>query len=206
MIARPDPMRTPGKGYYMRVLPDRYTNTRVQVYVHEESGDPEFNPGDDIGVPADTNAQRLGFGNAGTGDGGYSDDNIEVSIEYKCKHGLSNQKVIDALQALAKKLGADNIVVTGGDRTREEEDDLRNSNHATTTHYENCTHGDIKGNIAADVRFYKDGNQIDTDIVGDTVRNMDIFGGVGYYDDFNHVDLRPRKPDGDIHKWGNWEH
>ena len=70
---------------------------------------------------------------------------------------------------------------------------------------ENCYHGEHKGYVAADVMFYKDGRQIDTDIVGETARNVDIFGGVGNYDGFNHIDLRIRKPNRDIYKWGNWD-
>jgi len=64
----------PGKGYYLRIFPRGFTQTKVQVYIPKESGDPDFNPADDIGAPAYTNAQRLGFGSAGTGEGGYSDD------------------------------------------------------------------------------------------------------------------------------------
>jgi cell wall-associated NlpC family hydrolase len=59
-----------GKGYYMRIFSTGFTRTRVQIYIPKENGNANFNPVDDIGVPANTDLQRLGNGCADSGDGG----------------------------------------------------------------------------------------------------------------------------------------
>jgi hypothetical protein len=56
------------KGYYLRVFPSGYRQTRVQVYVPKETGDPVFCPSSFTGCPGVTSSQRLGLGGSGSGD------------------------------------------------------------------------------------------------------------------------------------------
>ena len=93
-----------GKGYYMRVFPSGFTNTRVQIYVPNESGSIAFNPGVDIGAPANTSCQRLGFGNAGTGDGGYSDENEGANNQENRNNIPGQQAVQDAINESLKNV------------------------------------------------------------------------------------------------------
>ena len=50
-------------GYYTRYYPSSYSQTRVQVFVPDELGGARVNFADDIAVPANTGAQRLGQSN-----------------------------------------------------------------------------------------------------------------------------------------------
>ena len=47
----------------------------------------------------------------------------------------------------------------------------------------------------------KAGVQIDPLIVYREAVKSGIFGGIGIYNDFNHVDLRPKGPNGKISRW-----
>ncbi|MFC1501439.1 M48 family metalloprotease [Elusimicrobiota bacterium] len=125
-----------------------------------------------------------------------------INIEYKENEKLSNPKVIDALQKLGHELGADKIIISGGDRTRKGQQRLIEA-RKTVTLYENCSHGKEKGYIASDVRFYKYGKQIPITEVGKVAEGISEIGGIGQYpkEDFTHIDIRPRKPNGDIYRW-----
>lgn len=63
-----------GKGYYMRVFPSGFSNTRVQIFVPPEGGNIDFNPAEDIGAPGNTGYQRIGNGCAWSGTDEYADE------------------------------------------------------------------------------------------------------------------------------------
>lgn len=65
-----------GKGYYQRVFASGFKKTRVQVYVPPESGDPDFNPTNDIAAPVNTHEQRLGNGCAVSGENEIQNNNF----------------------------------------------------------------------------------------------------------------------------------
>ncbi|MDI6757480.1 MAG: hypothetical protein QME32_05600 [Endomicrobiia bacterium] len=189
-------------GYYARVFPSGYTSARFQVYVPPNASPVNFSFGDFIMVPADTSRQRLGFRPAPDDADHLSwSDGPDIEIVFKEGERLSNPDVIEALKKLAEILGADKVEVTSGDRTRAEQERLINDKK-TTTSYEKTPHGEHQGYIAADAKFYKDGKQINPDTVADMAGGLSDIGGIGYYKDFTHIDLRKRL-EGDIPTtWG----
>ena len=51
------------------------------------------------------------------------------------------------------------------------------------------------------MKFYRDEKQVNPKIVYDIAAELDNIGGVGLYDAFTHIDLRPRNLDGNVAKW-----
>jgi RHS repeat-associated protein len=123
-----------------------------------------------------------------------TNDLKQVQIEFSDPNGtLSNEKTRKAVTDLGQQLNADRIVVTGGDRSKKEQDFLI-KNKATITLYSETQHGKIQGYRAADVQYFRDGEQIDPLAVGVVASHMEEIGGVGVYEDkhFTHIDIRPR--------------
>ncbi|GAB3962799.1 hypothetical protein GCM10028805_64640 [Spirosoma harenae] len=58
-------------GYYVRYFPQNYSHTIVQVYVPESVSKVEFDATNDVAVPANTGAQRLGLSNVPYDTTGY---------------------------------------------------------------------------------------------------------------------------------------
>ncbi|NLY74442.1 MAG: hypothetical protein GX075_03990, partial [Firmicutes bacterium] len=109
-------------------------------------------------------------------------------------HVNSNPQVVIAVVELANKLGADKVVITEGDRTKKEHDDLyKDKPKDKQVKYETTEHGSAKGYMAADVQFYKDGTMVDKETAFSTAKTITEIGGIGIYS-FNsiHVDLRER--------------
>ena len=58
-------------GYYVRYYPQHYSRTIIQVYVPESISAAEFDATNDVAVPANTGAQRLGLSNVPYDTTGY---------------------------------------------------------------------------------------------------------------------------------------
>ncbi len=132
--------------YFIRIFPDDYTRTRMQVYVRDNTPTKRkdnydvdisattacgFNPCDLVGVPANTNMQRLGFGDLfDSRESGGENKTLthEEALELLKKNGRislnSSDKNITSLEGirintiegiinLQTKCGFD-IVITGG--------------------------------------------------------------------------------------------
>lgn len=125
-----------------------------------------------------------------------------LKIEYApdCSGILSNPFTRAAVLDLGEGLLADKIIVTGADRTREFHKRLIDENK-TQTAYENCYHGENQVYKAADVKYYRADEPIAPSKVTAMAATMDKIGGIGTYENFNHIDIRDRLPDGKLYKW-----
>lgn len=65
-------------GYYVRYFPQNYSHTIVQVYVPESVSKVEFDATNDVAVPANTGAQRLGLSNVPYDTTGYEPETPPV--------------------------------------------------------------------------------------------------------------------------------
>ena len=124
-------------------------------------------------------------------------------IRYTSKRWLSNPETRQTVIDLGEELDADDIEVCGGDRTREEQKELFD-NRDTTAPPGTSQHEKEQRHSAADVRYYdENGKQIDPSKVADKAKEIEKIGGVGVYDTFTHIDIRPRKSDGSVAWWDN---
>jgi hypothetical protein len=128
----------------------------------------------------------------------------KLKIEYAedCKGKLSNPKTVEMVKILGKKIEADKIIITGADRNRISHNKLIKSG-ATKSPYEKTQHGKQQKYKAADIKVFKNGEQIEPSTVGSVAETIPIIGGVGIYKTFTHIDHRDRKANGDCYKWGS---
>ena len=115
-----------------------------------------------------------------------------VAIQYASAHQLSNPEMSYYVRRVGYAVNANIARIVGGDRTRSEQEALIEAGD-TSTPYDRCTHGSAMGYIAADVQYFRNGDQIDPGIVGNAARGIDAIGGVGVYNDvrrMTHIDLR----------------
>lgn len=128
---------------------------------------------------------------------------IKITYDPTCSGILSNEKTMDMVKRVGAATGTDHIVVTGADRSREVHRDLV-ERKKTKTKYRDTQHSRFQGFKAADIECYKDGVKILPLTVAKAARDIPAVGGVGVYNSFTHCDIRDRKEDGSISKWGNW--
>jgi hypothetical protein len=117
---------------------------------------------------------------------------------------LNNPNTRQAVLDIGDKLNAERILVVGADRTREVHERLikLSPKGEVAESYETTQHGSVQGYRAADVKYYNNGRQISPLTVAQTAQTIPAIGGIGVYRTFTHIDIRPRKSDGSIYKWG----
>jgi RHS repeat-associated protein len=164
-----------------------YTNTASSFYMVDEIGDYTMYAANTYG-----NGTAYDFKSAG---------NSTIEYAPSSSGTLSNPLTRQAVLDVGDELNADRILVIGADRPREIQDQLIQSK-ATKTEYAQSQHGAVQGYRAADVRYYRSGNQIDPLTVAHTAQTIPSIGGIGVYRTFTHIDIRPRKSDGGVYKWG----
>ena len=128
---------------------------------------------------------------------------LEITYDPTCSGILSNEKTVDMVKQVGEATGADHIIITGADRSRAVHRDLV-ERKKTKTKYRDTQHSRFQGFKAADIKCFKAGKQIPPLTVAKVARDIPAIGGVGVYNSFTHCDIRDRKEDGSISKWGNW--
>jgi hypothetical protein len=128
---------------------------------------------------------------------------LDIKYDDSCSGTLSNARTMDMVQKVAKAANADRVLITGADRTPDIQRELEEKGF-TTSNYMTTQHGKTKGYKACDFKLFNNGKQIPPLKVAYIAEDVPEVGGVGVYGTFTHCDIRPRKEDGSIAKWGEW--